>query len=305
MTVSPESLATTKRACTPISIRLARRYPPSATRRALKLADFLLADVKMERDRLTRDLAQAELDLGVEVEMRRVVAKERDEASRLFRESYLESEKKIDAFIAERDEVRQALTIMTRDRDACIALFKPSQHTAQMATDRNIELSRELTDAIARAEKAETERDTAAHLKDEALAELQRLCDPTLKDMRLENGKLDLSLSGPAVERIAAVVAEHFRALPAQNYIELSLREREPPNDRFVVSVQRMQGKSPHELRRKAEAERDEAKAELARDDVRRALADLLERVDINGGLGEYNGGVPFAVANARKALGM
>lgn len=50
-----------------------------ATRRALKLADSLLADVKMERDRLASDLAQAKVDLGVEAEMRRAVEKERDE----------------------------------------------------------------------------------------------------------------------------------------------------------------------------------------------------------------------------------
>lgn len=33
------------------------------------------------------------------------------------------------------------------------------------------------------------------------------------------------------------------------------------------------------------------------------ALRDLIERCDINGGLGEYKGGQPFALKNARQAL--
>ncbi len=34
------------------------------------------------------------------------------------------------------------------------------------------------------------------------------------------------------------------------------------------------------------------------------ALRDLLDRVDRNGGIGPYNGGVPFAVKTARALLG-
>ncbi len=34
-----------------------------------------------------------------------------------------------------------------------------------------------------------------------------------------------------------------------------------------------------------------------------KAIVDLLDRVERNGGLGEYKGGAPFAEANARKAI--
>lgn len=34
-----------------------------------------------------------------------------------------------------------------------------------------------------------------------------------------------------------------------------------------------------------------------------KALKDLLERVDINGGIGEYNGGPVFAVSRARALI--
>lgn len=57
------------------------------------------------------------------------------------------------ALAADRDRLARELIIMTSDRDACIALFKPSERAAQLATDRNIELSRDL--AAAKAELAQ------------------------------------------------------------------------------------------------------------------------------------------------------
>ena len=215
----------------------------------------LLEALAADRDRLARTDELAQLAI-IEAERERDrFAKERDDAI-ILKDSALDSGA----------ELLAKVQIAVRRMDAEHNFLHPGEivYLAEKLVlerdhfaDRNAVAKECLSAAIARAEKAEAERD-------DMRAELKSLCDPTLKDMRLENGQLDLSLSGPAVERIAAVMAGHFRSLPAQNYIEMSLMEREPPNDRFVVSVQRMQGKSPHELRREAEAERDAAKRDLA-----------------------------------------
>lgn len=47
--------------------------------------------------------------------------------------------------------------------------------------------------------------------------------------------------------------------------------------------------------------EREALRAENER--LREVLINLVERIDINGGLGEYKGGKPFALEEAKKAL--
>ncbi len=44
-------------------------------------------------------------------------------------------------------------------------------------------------------------------------------------------------------------------------------------------------------------------KLEKERDEVLRTLADLVARIDLNGGLGEYIGGAPFALRKAHALL--
>lgn len=127
----------------------------------------------------------------------------------------------------------------------------PSDCIRALDTDRERLMAE--VDALA-AKLAEAERE-----RDEAVAAI----DPMITDMRLANGQIDLVLSGAAMERLASVVAKHFRASGATNYIEMSLFERAPPNDRFVVTVQRVQGKSPHDLRAKAEADLTAAQATI------------------------------------------
>jgi hypothetical protein len=76
-----------------------------------------------------------------------------------------------------------------------------------------------------------------------------------LKSMKFENGQFDMAVTGPAMEHIAACVVGHFKALGPENYFEMSLFDREDPSERYVVTVQKVSAKSPHELRKAAEAD--------------------------------------------------
>lgn len=67
--------------------------------------------------------------------------------------------------------------------------------------------------------------------------------------------ELGLLLSGPCVHLLAAFE-------DAVNYVEV---EVERGTERYVVAACRSRGQTPHALRRKAEQERDEARAEVDR----------------------------------------
>lgn len=86
-------------------------------------------------------------------------------------------------------------------------------------------------------------------------AELARLTDGEILDMRMASGAIDLSVTSKALEHLALVLTEHFRESGAKNYIELSLHAKTEPFESYVVTVQKRNGaKTPHELRQAAEA---------------------------------------------------
>ena len=89
----------------------------------------------------------------------------------------------------------------------------------------------------------------------ERIAELERGMEPHVQSFRVENGELNMALTGPAMEHIAVCVVDHFKAMGAENYFEMSLFDRDDPAERYVVTVQKASAKSPHELRSAAEAE--------------------------------------------------
>lgn len=112
--------------------------------------------------------------------------------------------------------------------------------------------------------------------RDEARKAYENLIEPGLKHMRFENGELDMEVVGKAVERIAEALTEWFRADPGENYIEMNLNSRTEPFERYAVTVQRIPGKSPADLRNEAQAEVDRLTTEnirLAEDLTKARLA--------------------------------
>lgn len=91
----------------------------------------------------------------------------------------------------------------------------------------------------------------------------------TIESIAFKDGKLKASLKS----RILPLIAQCFFELTesAPNYVECSFYH-EPSDQVFLVTAQKSAGKSPHQLRLEAEAERDEAIAEL------KALKEELER---------------------------
>ena len=83
-----------------------------------------------------------------------------------------------------------------------------------------------------------------------------------LKSLELRDGHLDLAVTHPAVMAIASELASFFKAAGGQNYVEV--RMHHPDTGDLVLSVQRVLGKTPHELRKEAEVERDEARLRTA-----------------------------------------
>ncbi len=85
--------------------------------------------------------------------------------------------------------------------------------------------------------------------------DLKRATDPMLNDLRLKDGSLDVTLTAPIVSRIMSLFATTL--IDAPNYNEAQLRGRSSVTGKdiaFTVTVQKVDGKTPHELRREAEA---------------------------------------------------
>src|SRR4051812_33765069 len=96
----------------------------------------------------------------------------------------------------------------------------------------------------------------AIEILDKQLADIM---DPKIQSMRLEDGKFDMALGGPIVQNVALMMTEWFRESGAKNYVEMTLHARTEPFERYQFYVQK-QGdgaKTPHELRKEVEAERD------------------------------------------------
>ncbi|MDE1139953.1 MAG: hypothetical protein PW999_09920 [Paraburkholderia tropica] len=114
----------------------------------------------------------------------------------------------------------------------------------------------------------------------ELIAEVRRLSgivekyiDP--KEVRLTGmhpigGALHIGLEGGACKIFAESFAEQFRESCATNYVEMTLESNDAEIGELLVTLQRVQGKTPAQLRREAEAERD-----ALRDDAERLRAEL------------------------------
>jgi hypothetical protein len=82
-------------------------------------------------------------------------------------------------------------------------------------------------------------------------------------DIAVENGGLSLSLEGGGAQLLAEILAKQYADSAAVNYLQLSFTsQHSAPGEAFVVTVQRVAGKTAHELRAEAEADRDLLRAE-------------------------------------------
>ena len=77
----------------------------------------------------------------------------------------------------------------------------------------------------------------------------------TIKDLAIRNGSMTAEF-GTAV---ASVIANQFSAvldgIGAENYIEMVFNDKDAPEKKVIVVLQRASGKGPHQLRQEAEAD--------------------------------------------------
>lgn len=75
----------------------------------------------------------------------------------------------------------------------------------------------------------------------------------TLKDMVIENGGVSLAVS----HELCGIMADSFLKMldegQAPNYMEMTFKKRGEFDPCIIVTVQRAQGKTPHQLRMEAE----------------------------------------------------
>lgn len=106
------------------------------------------------------------------------------------------------------------------------------------------------TESMARAEKAERERDEA---KAQLLA---------VKEFSFKDGDFDAAFVGEGAAAIAMTLIGFYREQKGENYVEMQFGDKKT-GERFTVTVQRVAGKTPHELRSAAEARAETLAAAL------------------------------------------
>ena len=85
----------------------------------------------------------------------------------------------------------------------------------------------------------------------------ERLLDETrLVDFAIANGGLAMGLRGGAAQLLAEMLADQIESTGAVNYLEVRFTSRTiAPGERYLVTIQKCVGKTPHELRLAAECE--------------------------------------------------
>lgn len=106
--------------------------------------------------------------------------------------------------------------------------------------------------------------------------------DLTIVSMHMEDGKLSASFK----TKIQMILAEWAFAMlndfpDAENYIEIIFMDQNKPEFAGTIRIQKYSGKSPHQLRMIAEAERDDAiaardKAIAEKEDLAYHLSQLI-----------------------------
>jgi len=98
------------------------------------------------------------------------------------------------------------------------------------------------------------------------VAELRAVVETKVHGIHVGSDGLYMGLSGGAAMVMAEMLAEQYKQGGGINYIEMRFESKESmPGQRFLVTVNRADAKTPHELRVEVEAERDRLRAELAK----------------------------------------
>jgi hypothetical protein len=82
-----------------------------------------------------------------------------------------------------------------------------------------------------------------------------------LRDLSIGSSGINATFEGGAAHLLADAFAEQFVESDATNYLEMHLHSN--VTGPLIVTLQRHHGKTPHQLRAEAEAERDALRAEL------------------------------------------
>lgn len=138
--------------------------------------------------------------------------------------------------------------------------------------------------------------DRVTRERDEAKSALERVVDPKLLHLRMENGGLDMALTGEMIQHMSLLFVEWFRETGAENNIEMRFNAKTEPFECYTVTVQKAGAKTPAEQRIEATARAEAAEAALAKRDeevarlreVGNNACDLLERfIETFGGIEE------------------
>lgn len=135
----------------------------------------------------------------------------------------------------------------------------------------------EVLEILDRLEAAESEN---AKLRI-ALAE-KVTSETTLRDLNVGNGFINATFEGGAVQPMLDALADQFVESGASNYIEMQFHSKAALS--LLFTLQRVDGKTPHQLRAEAEQERD-WHAERCEDamnecDALRAKIDQMEQME-------------------------
>lgn len=93
-----------------------------------------------------------------------------------------------------------------------------------------------------------------------ALAE-KAVSQTMLRELSVGNGSINAAFEGGAAHLLADAFADQFLESEATNYLEVHLHSA--ATGPLVVTLQRVNGKTPHQLRAEAEKERDALRAKI------------------------------------------
>ena len=92
-----------------------------------------------------------------------------------------------------------------------------------------------------------------------------RVVNETLVTGLVMESGITMGLKGGAAQLLGEMLAAQIEETGAINYLELNFTSRTiAPNERYVVTIQKCSGRTPHQLRLVAEAELARLRASLA-----------------------------------------
>jgi hypothetical protein len=149
------------------------------------------------------------------------------------------------------------------------------RHFAEVLREKGYHQSADLMEGLlARAEKAEAERDTTHAILDGRMSDLTEL---RVKELHMAGGSLEMQLQAGIIPVIGAFLVAEFKSQGATNYLALECDTEELGP--MVLTIQRKWGEQPAQV---AAAERTaRQRAEAERKLLLRALGDI-ERITMS-----------------------